>query len=336
LSITPKNIGQLPVIDSLRAFAAISVCLFHFVCTITGFIDNSLIRNVFSFGKYGVQTFFVISGFVLPWSMYNSGFSIKNFGTFMLKRIIRLEPPYVVSVVIAVILIYIRNVFYVGDTTRGFELNLKQLLSHFGYLVPFFKDVDWLNIVYWTLAVEFQYYLFIALFFFMLVNSNLWLKRIFHVVLLFSVLIGDVNFLPHWLAVFGIGILLFQLKSKMIGKPDFFILSLIYLCFMAWHYPLIMLPFVLIPVIALLYFEQLKVVLLNTIGKFSYSFYLMHTLIGSSFLNVMSHHVYSAPIKFILVLTAILLSLAVSYFLYVWVEKPSKNLSSSLKFTKSP
>lgn len=253
----------------------------------------------------------------------------------MLKRLIRLEPPYIISVVVAVILLYVRHVFYKGGIAGEFEFNFRQLLCHFGYLVPFVKDVDWLNIVYWTLAVEFQYYLFIALFFFMLVNSNPWLKRFLHVVLLFSVLIGDVNFLPHWLPVFGIGILLFQLKSMMIGKTDFFILGFIYLCFMAWYYPLIMLLFVLIPVIALLYFEQLKVVLLNTIGKFSYSLYLMHTLIGSTFLNVMSHHVYSAPLKFILVLIAILLSLAVSYFLYVWVEKPSKNLSSSLKFTKT-
>jgi len=96
-----KSKNNIVVLDSLRAFAALSVCLFHFVCTTTGYITTDWILNLFDIGKYGVQLFFVISGFVIPWSMYAAGFQLKNLFSFLFKRLARLEPPYVFSVLIA-------------------------------------------------------------------------------------------------------------------------------------------------------------------------------------------------------------------------------------------
>lgn len=321
--------------DSLRAFAALSVCAFHFVCTINGFIANQSIINFFSIGKYGVHTFFVISGFVLPWSMYYSGYKLKNIGRFLLKRFIRLEPPYIVSLLLAIVLLYVRHTYYVSSTESGFEINLKQLLAHFGYLVPFLKDTDWLNVVYWTLAVEFQYYLFIAVLFFMVIHKNHYVRGGFYVLTLLSVTIADVNFLPHWLPVFVMGILVFQFKSEVIEKKEFFIYALINLLFITWYYPMALLLFVMVPVVFLLYFEKLKVAALNRIGKFSYSLYLMHTLIGSAFLNVMSHHVTNVSIKALMLITAFVFSLATAYLLYFLIEKPSKKFSSGLRFNKN-
>jgi proteic killer suppression protein len=96
---------NVPILDSLRAFAALSVCLFHFVCTTTDYIKTQWILDIFSVGSYGVQLFFVISGFVIPWSMYNANFKINHFFKFALKRFSRLEPPYIASLFFAIFIL---------------------------------------------------------------------------------------------------------------------------------------------------------------------------------------------------------------------------------------
>jgi peptidoglycan/LPS O-acetylase OafA/YrhL len=148
---------NIVILDSLRAFAAISVCLFHFVCTTTGYIKGEWILELFSIGKYGVQMFFVISGFVIPWAMFNARFEFKNFFTFLFKRLARLEPPYIFSVFLVLIILFLRE-YLLGLNTDHIHVSVKQVLLHFGYLIPFFEEYKWLNQVYWTLAIEFQYY----------------------------------------------------------------------------------------------------------------------------------------------------------------------------------
>src|SRR5882762_3693640 len=147
--------NNIQILNSLRAFAALSVCLYHFICTTTGFISNEIILNFFSNGKYGVQMFFVISGFVIPWAMYNAKYYLKNIFQFIIKRLSRLEPPYIISIILAILFIIARqNILHNNDVDFSFT----QLALHFGYLIPFFKHYNWLNQVYWTLAIEFQYY----------------------------------------------------------------------------------------------------------------------------------------------------------------------------------
>jgi peptidoglycan/LPS O-acetylase OafA/YrhL len=65
------NSNHIPVLDSLRGLAAISVCIYHFVVGPINFVKDENVLNVFSYGKYGVQLFFVISGFIIPWSLHN-------------------------------------------------------------------------------------------------------------------------------------------------------------------------------------------------------------------------------------------------------------------------
>ena len=65
---------QVNIIDSLRSFAAISVCLFHFICTTVGLDYPATMSSIFSYGQNGVLVFFVISGFIIPWSMYSKNY----------------------------------------------------------------------------------------------------------------------------------------------------------------------------------------------------------------------------------------------------------------------
>jgi peptidoglycan/LPS O-acetylase OafA/YrhL len=104
---------------------------------------------------------FVISGFVIPYAMYSASYRITDGAwPFLLRRIVRLEPAYIVSLFLAFVLAYAvaRTPGYRGPP----EPSLKDFLLQFVYLAPWF-DVPWLDDVAWTLAIEFQFYLFMLI-----------------------------------------------------------------------------------------------------------------------------------------------------------------------------
>jgi hypothetical protein len=91
---------RVPVIELLRGLAAISVVLFH----LSNSMESETPRVLTAYGWLGVDVFFVISGFVIPYSLHGTGYSIRNFPRFMLRRVVRLEPPYLASILFAVML----------------------------------------------------------------------------------------------------------------------------------------------------------------------------------------------------------------------------------------
>ncbi len=132
------NSSHIPVLDSLRAIAAIAVCFFHFVVGPINFVKDETILNFFGYGKYGVQLFFVISGFIIPWSLSFKKYEIKSFFKFLIKRLVRLEPPYLFSIFL-VLLLYVLRYYLLNDfDSRSFSV--KQVMLHIGYLIPFFEN----------------------------------------------------------------------------------------------------------------------------------------------------------------------------------------------------
>lgn len=322
---------EIAIIDSLRAFAALSVCLFHFVCTTTGYIQNRWLLNLFSSGKFGVQLFFVISGFVIPWSMYRGGYRLKNFFTFFFKRLARLEPPYVFSVLLAVFILYLRNRYYSSMGQQEHFVDLKQLALHFFYLIPFADGYKWFNQVYWTLAVEFQYYFFMALIFPLIVAFSFG-RYIFYLFAIVASFTSSAVFLPYWLPVFALGIVLFFYKVELIHFKEFVLVLIVLITFCFWYYPFASVIYALIPIAAILWYEQKRIYVLNFLGKLSYSIYLVHPLIGGTLINVLSHS-YTSPVqKFFVIISGIMVTLAGAGFTYWVVEKPSRRFSASLKY----
>ena len=80
-------------IDLLRFLAALAVVLFHYA--FRGYAAHSssmpypLLEAVAKYGSYGVELFFLISGFVILMSA--SGGSLKHF---VISRIVRLYPAF--------------------------------------------------------------------------------------------------------------------------------------------------------------------------------------------------------------------------------------------------
>ena len=77
--------GRLALIDGLRGIAAMLVVLFHF-CAVAHLADVPVLGWLFAHGNFGVEVFFVISGFVIAYSVRNAQHTLPFLGRFALRR----------------------------------------------------------------------------------------------------------------------------------------------------------------------------------------------------------------------------------------------------------
>ncbi|MDB5123514.1 MAG: acyltransferase 3 [Mucilaginibacter sp.] len=151
-------------ITGLRAYAALGVFLLH--CEGGGLRQFSPFTNsIVDFGKYGVIVFFVLSAFTISMSIDNKpGF---NFRTYLLQRFLRIAPMYYVALLVGFLLganAYYLNYFHVDN-------DLKSLLLHVSFLNLFFvKYQNNIIGVEWTVPIEFFFYLIIPLLFFQMLK----------------------------------------------------------------------------------------------------------------------------------------------------------------------
>ena len=326
-----ENNQQVPILDSLRAVAALSVCLFHFITGPVNFVTNESVLHTFHYGAYGVQLFFVISGFIIPWSISNYHYEIKNYFKFLFKRFLRLEPPYIASILLALLLLFVRGFFTDVPDPRAISIN--QVLLHIGYLIPF-TDYKWVLDVYWTLAIEFQFYLFMGLFYFVIVSGKPLVRIIAYICVLSLAFVGTEKFLFYWLPVFLLGNLLFLFLTNRIKKLEFYSFGGIVFVFIFLFLPAPTLYSCLLAVGSILFLFNLSIPILNWIGKISYSIYLTHAIIGTTIINMLIHHANNTATKIGLVIVGLGVSILFSYVMYLVVEKPSKRLSSKIKFDR--
>jgi len=315
--------------------AAWSVVLYHFICTTIGFVNvNGWLYKTFYFGQFGVHLFFIISGMVIPWSLYKKSYHIKNLFSFLVKRIIRLEPPYLFSILLAIAFIYFRKYSPTFDGVER-QITAQQVFLHLGYLVPFFENVSWLNSVYWTLAIEFQYYLAIGMLYFLFVSPYLLIRCFGYVILLITPLIFvGTNFLPYWLPLFGVGIVLFLYKSNQIKVIELALTCVCFITQLFFFNSIVAAIIAVASIFLILFMFSYSNRLLSFLGKFSYSVYLIHPILGATFVNVISHYVLGSFQKMLLVIGGLVITAAGSYIMYLMVEKPSKKLSSKLQYNK--
>lgn len=325
------NLSYIHSIDILRGLAALMVCFFHFTCGNKDFLPvDSIFRIYGHYGHYGVQIFFVISGLVIPFSMYRSKYRLKNFRKFLTKRIIRIEPPYLLSVVLAILLLYVSTLspYYRGNP---FSIDFFQLFLHIGYLNAFF-DVPWLNPVYWTLAIEFQYYLFIALFFPLINNSSIlkWLPFL----ILFNIILfifPSGKFIFNYSLYFTLGILSYKYLIKQISSKLFLALIIICVATIFYRFGAPAMLSGLVPVL-IITFLNINFTLGKFFGDISYSLYLTHVLIGGRVLNLAEVFISSYYMRVFCILIALLISVIFAFLFYRFCELPFKIVSKKVSY----
>ena len=95
---------RIEIIHYLRGVASLAVAWFHLT---NQWKDGVQVSG--SYGWLGVEAFFVISGFVIPYSIsvnYKT-YSTSAFVSFMSRRVLRIEVPYIVSMIVTMMLGYL-------------------------------------------------------------------------------------------------------------------------------------------------------------------------------------------------------------------------------------
>jgi peptidoglycan/LPS O-acetylase OafA/YrhL len=146
---SPRPLPHIRELDAVRGLAALMV-FFHHVCFTS--IDPAgsgkgvyLLYNLSHYGAYGVDLFFVLSGFLITSLLIKDRPSTTFYRDFYWKRALRILPLYILSL-LALLLFVQHSGRYV-------------LLS-----VLFLANFSWLfhiqgTGVLWTLAIEEQFYL---------------------------------------------------------------------------------------------------------------------------------------------------------------------------------
>lgn len=143
----PKMMGRIAELDALRGIAAVCVMLYHFTHFLPIlFPQAGSLGWTFSWGCYGVQAFFAVSGFVILMTLD----STKSAGDFIVSRFSRLFPAYWAAIAVTLFIIgwFGPAKLHVDGTT--ILANLTMLQTYFGAL-----GVDG---AYWSLAVELAFY----------------------------------------------------------------------------------------------------------------------------------------------------------------------------------
>ncbi len=323
------NSSNIFVINSLRGISALSVCLFHFVYST--YIQDETLRSIFFYGQKGVQVFFIISGIVIPMSLINSNYDYSKLWKFLAVRFARIEPPYLIAVTLGIIYLNVRN-FIPSSSNIDVSPSFKDICLHVGYLVPFVEGAQWISKVFWTLSIEFQYYIYLALFMPMGLSSKVYLKVLFFLSLLaLPFITNEIYFFPFWASYFSLGIIfVFWIKEK-INTPVFLTLFTFYSIIIIFRQGFVDYSIALVSLFVILKFNGFKSKIGEFFGKISYSLYLFHALVGLSFINLMSTRITSPSGKFMVISIAIVASITFSYFAWKIIEKPSQAFSKRLK-----
>lgn len=326
---TTSRISEL---DALRGLAVIIVALFHFTTKFEELYTKNLTTKFeFEFGHYGVQLFFIISGFVI----FKTINSIRSSNEFIYKRFIRLFPLFWVCVSITYSLTYF--------LPPGFNRSIFDYLASLTMIPALigFKPIDG---VYWSLIPELFFYLLILILyrFGFLKPKN---QNLLYGFLLLWLLLCALNFifdLPSFIETFlvlkygylfvsGINFfIIFEKRSKFINHFIIF-LSLV-ITLLSNDIGLILSVTLFFSIFYLFVYGHIKKIAIKPllfIGEISYAFYLLHQFIGYT----IQYNLISLGVKnyYFLILTPIFLCIGLSYLVTAYIEKPMINFLKSKK-----
>jgi len=354
------------ILDCLRGIAAVYVVFNHargnlFIggekyAHIKNIADWNIGEKIFfsalrltSLGREFVILFFILSGFSIAYSLSKT----KSKKTFYLRRVIRIYPPYIFALIWAFIVFLLLRNFAPGTLPSGSRSVFSSLKATL--LNLFYVDTGSLIIQFWSLKYEVIFYILIPLF---ILKKNLYLITSLAIAMI-SVFINwhglsGNNIITQYILdynfYFALGVFCFHyyttIERYLIfkSKSTFFIVSIILFLtmvvlkfwtgfdqdkvtfFIAGLFSVILLFNFL--------FHKIKTRNLMFFGKISYTIYITHfaSLMLFSGILLKTGVIDSMEIqnKFLWLL-AIPFSLGLSYFFYLIVEKPTKEVLIKLR-----
>jgi peptidoglycan/LPS O-acetylase OafA/YrhL len=327
---TPARVVTL---DLLRGFASLSVCWFHLTNGNEHFLEAGWLRSSGEYGWIGVNVFFVISGFIIPYALAQGSYGIADYGRFLLKRIVRLDPPYIATILIVIVLGYLTSQVP-GFRGPPFHVSLVQVLVHLGY-ANVFLGYPWLNPVFWTLAIELQYYLLVGLLF-PLINTKRTAVSVTTLVCLaiVALVIPGRPYVFHWLFLFMLGIVTFQFRRRYVSRLVYLV-QVAVLTLGAWRNDGLIIGIAGAATAMIIAFVDVNLDRHWTfLGMISYSLYLLHVPIGGRVINLGERLGGGLSTKLAVLAVALAVTLATSWIFYRLVERPAQRWSAALSYRR--
>ena len=330
--IRSSSLAYRPELDGLRALAISAVVAAHL--------------GLFNYGPYGVDFFFVLSGFLITDVLLKLRDKKGNLKTFWIGRIARLTPILIINVAVGSIFSYffLRSTFHISQ-----PLSALFYVKNFFILSAKYHDV-WAPT--WTLGAEEQFYLIWPLVVFFLGKRMRTSTLILFVALYFLGIHGILDLMRHFYGFLNPeGTVSQGLAGKLVQvciRPSEILLGALITLYRRISGPPIALYFITAYLGAIFFRIEVatQIALLSglilsllelkmwpgrilkrmlsfkplvMLGVLSYSIYLWHTMI----FEILFSHIDRSPQVKCLILA---LTLLVAYTSYVYVELPMQKL----------
>jgi peptidoglycan/LPS O-acetylase OafA/YrhL len=152
----------LDVLQIFRGIAAIMVVIHHSIGSLTYYdhLDNPFLIFIGKLGKYGVDFFFVLSGFIISYSSYYKLKQPNAFKNYVVNRVLRIYVPYLpIGILMLLLYTYI-------PSFSSVERSISTVTS-----LTLFPDGNPALSVAWTLTFEITFYILFSMMFF---SKKLW------------------------------------------------------------------------------------------------------------------------------------------------------------------
>ena len=309
-------------LDALRGLAALAVVFYHYTSQYDKiFGHNEVLSWQLPYGSFGVQLFFMISGFVIFLTLDR----VTKPMDFVISRSSRLYPAYWSAIIITTIIVW-------SFGLQGEERTWVTTLANFSMIQGVFDypDVDG---VYWTLLYELIFYVIMFLFF-------KWgnFKKI-HFLLLAGVLLNIANsatdaipwklqlfLLLKYNHLFAAGILYYLIKKEGMKKQHYLLLLL---CLAAHWLQGNLISSIIVSFFFAIFFlfiygklAFIAIKPLIWLGSISYSLYLLHQNIGYIIIREVEDQGFSANTA---IFSALCVSLLLAHIIMIKIERPSQS-----------
>ena len=310
--------NKIESIQVLRFFAAFSVMMVHL--------------PVFEFGIWGVDIFFVISGFIMMYVTEN------NEKFFLLKRIFRIVPLYwILTLGVFVLAIFIPEVL--NNTTANTAHLMKSL-----FFIPFDKNgTGHFPILFlgWTLNFEVIFYFLFSLSLVFFKENRMIACSIFIIIfLVFNKVFSEKNFIFETYAndifiEFIFGMVLFMIWKRYKNKIStnltnhFMCLTILLVSIFILNYYNFSrsisygLPSLILAIYFLFFLNHLKFPkILVSLGDASYCIYLLHPYVIQFFYKILEINEYDIIIELVFTLIISIIVFIISLLIYKFIEFP--------------
>ncbi|MGD1450457.1 acyltransferase family protein [Vibrio harveyi] len=311
-------------LDSVRGIAALAVVIYHYLYRYNELYTHQGLNLDWAYwGKYGVQLFFIISGFVIFMSLER----VKKPLDFIASRFTRLFPAYWIALIITTLVVY-------SFGLPGREVSLTSTVINFTMLQEFFK-VRHVDGVYWTLTVELIFYFWM----FVLLCSNKlnYIQQFVFVLLVISIAYNlgftpenkyiEKIFIVQYIPYFSIGIILFKgYKEGLRLSNSILLLMSFWLMYISNEFSVFCLSVFFVFIVYISVFCNVRILRIKVftfLGSISYSLYLLHQNIGYVIINT-GYKLEASP--FVSIAAAFITSIILASILTFYIEGPIMKL----------